>query len=459
LDSYRGELSGLYGITLLTYALAKVFHIESGAIEVGCDGETALFKCFKLDWVIDSSDSGFDLIRAIRQMVTESGIVFKARHIKGHQDDLMEYDSLDRWARLNCDMDVKAKAHCAAIRAENRSPIWKIYKEPWRIWIGGRKICKDVAYQITDHIHGSKARKYWDDKRRFGLPGSSAIDWETVERAMSTSSFRRRQWVTKHTSGFCGTGKMMKLWKQRSSAACPRCGVEPEDVEHVWKCQDRGAKEQWTASLQELSDWLTQQGTCPDTKKLILGRLDAWRNSENPADQGPVPDHIQPALEAQDGIGWRAFLEGCFALDWVGVQQQYFNWQKSRRTGRRWAVALVRKLWDVAWDQWEHRNGVLHARDTASTHQLLSQDTDAAIIREYRKGQGHLPRSYSHLFRQPLLELMASPLPVKRQWVAAVQAAREHFKAARREQLLQEARAARTLRRQQELMAQFFIRR
>ncbi len=23
-------------------------------------------------------------------------------------------------------------------------------------------------------------------------------------------------------------------------------------------------------------------------------------------------------------------------------------------------VALIKKLWDIAWDMWEHRNGVLH---------------------------------------------------------------------------------------------------
>jgi hypothetical protein len=36
---------------------------------------------------------------------------------------------------------------------------------------------------------------------------------------------------------------------------------------------------------------------------------------------------------------------------------------RSHRTGKRWAIALIQKMWDTAWDLWEHRNGVLHEKD------------------------------------------------------------------------------------------------
>jgi hypothetical protein len=31
--------------------------------------------------------------------------------------------------------------------------------------------------------------------------------------------------------------------------------------------------------------------------------------------------------------------------------------------GKRWAIALIQKLWDTAWDLWEQRNGILHEQE------------------------------------------------------------------------------------------------
>jgi hypothetical protein len=45
--SYRSELSGLYGITMGVYALCEFYKIDQGAIEVGCDGITALERGFE----------------------------------------------------------------------------------------------------------------------------------------------------------------------------------------------------------------------------------------------------------------------------------------------------------------------------------------------------------------------------------------------------------------------------
>ena len=45
---------------------------------------------------------------------------------------------------------------------------------------------------------------------------------------------------------------------------------------------------------------------------------------------------------------------------WREIQHNYFVYLGSRRTGARWVSALVTKLWQVAWDQWDDRNGALH---------------------------------------------------------------------------------------------------
>jgi hypothetical protein len=44
----------------------------------------------------------------------------------------------------------------------------------------------------------------------------------------------------------------------------------------------------------------------------------------------------------------------------AGSSTGLLSYSEIPRTGKRWTVALITKLWDIAWDLWEHRNGILH---------------------------------------------------------------------------------------------------
>jgi hypothetical protein len=39
---------------------------------------------------------------------------------------------------------------------------------------------------------------------------------------------------------------------------------------------------------------------------------------------------------------------------------------------KRWVATLIKKLWTVSWDMWEHRNGILH--NTPKTVTELRED-------------------------------------------------------------------------------------
>lgn len=67
-------------------------------------------------------------------------------------------------------------------------------------------------------------------------------------------------------------------------------------------------------------------------------------------------------LTQQNQIGWDHILEGCFAAKWVEHQQQFYASINSKRSGLRWLIAIIKKLWDVAWDLWECWNDAEHKR-------------------------------------------------------------------------------------------------
>jgi hypothetical protein len=176
---------------------------------------------------------------------------------------------------------------------------------------------------------------------------------------MKAAPRSRRHWIVKHASGFCATGKMMKRWKQRDSDFCPRCQA-PEDTTHVWTCKGKDANATWNKSIEELRKWLITQKTLPSLTKVLCNRLTAWRDSTPPTVEPSRFAGVRDTIADQDTIGWQAALEGTIVIGWADTQQRYYEWIGSRKTGKRWVAALIRKMWDVTWNQWEHRNHILH---------------------------------------------------------------------------------------------------
>jgi hypothetical protein len=75
---------------------------------------------------------------------------------------------------------------------------------------------------------------------------------------MRAAPIHCRHWISKHSTGICGTSKMMKRWGKRLTDTCPRC-PEVEDVSHVWTCQAPAATHIWQAAINGLQIWFREQ--------------------------------------------------------------------------------------------------------------------------------------------------------------------------------------------------------
>jgi hypothetical protein len=70
-------------------------------------------------------------------------------------------------------------------------------------------------------------------------------------------------------------------------------------------------------------------------------------------------------------------------------------------------IELIKKLWGVAWDLWEHRNGILHKKETQIQNHLLSQELQQLwehqrrIRLEFKKGH---PTSLAQLLQWPTVK-------------------------------------------------------
>jgi hypothetical protein len=166
--------------------------------------------------------------------------------------------------------------------------------------------------------------------------------------------------------------------------------------------------------------------TDPELIKIIISYLNTWRDRSL---LQPIPaSKYRQLLELQDTIGARQFFEGWLHVEWEQVQAQYYTGTNSKRSGKWWTIALINKLWEVAWDLWDFRNAVCHHQ----VNQSLQADIEIldAKIRELLDTAtitGFLPKD-EHLMSIPITRLLSFPRSHKVEWLEQASLALAHAK-------------------------------
>ena len=163
-------------------------------------------------------------------------------------------------------------------------------------------------------------------------------------------------------------------------------------------------------------------GTLPELRESILYHMEAWRHPgtvhQHQADQNYA------TLDLQGDCGWQSFLEGFVTKDWADSQSSYYCTIQASRTGKRWLIELIKKLWATAWDQWEHRNAVLHEGENLVQLEELDR-LNANITQAYHEYKLFLPTTDQHFFCNPLELILKQGHRVKEAWLKQVTAAKE----------------------------------
>jgi hypothetical protein len=66
-------------------------------------------KAFKLSTTPSIQDASHDILQALHHEIAKSPIKWKGVHIKGHQDDNLQFEKLNRPSQLNVLADHMAK--------------------------------------------------------------------------------------------------------------------------------------------------------------------------------------------------------------------------------------------------------------------------------------------------------------------------------------------------------------
>jgi hypothetical protein len=157
-SAYRSELAGILAtITVLNTLLS--FHKITSTLTLRCDCETGIHKAFDLRHKPTLQDSSYDLLQAIHYELSHTNITWQYMHIKGHMDDTINYNDLDRPSQLNVIVDYIAKAflHNPTVVPNHQ----QVHSPAWSLLIHETPLLTDIDQSLYNLVHTPTAKQYW----------------------------------------------------------------------------------------------------------------------------------------------------------------------------------------------------------------------------------------------------------------------------------------------------------
>lgn len=213
---------------------------------------------------------------------------------------------------------------------------------------------------------------------------------------------------------------MLTRWKRQIDPSCPIFHREIEDATHVWRCQHPSVLEIWTKQWSSMDKWMREYGTEDSARLAIILGLKNWYRGYtcNWRSQRDLSKECRLAAMEQESMGWKNMLEGILCEDWMVIQDKHFWSKGSRKTGDRWAIRLVKHIWDALYVIWTFRNSVVHSNRGSTS--VKSNEINLSIQRQMDIGVEDLaPKDHDFLQVEPQ-SLLSSSFQNRTLWLETV---------------------------------------
>ena len=140
------------------------------------------------------------------------------------------------------------------------------------------------------------------------------------------------------------------------TSKCPFCN-SVEDSMHVQSCLATTPSANRRKVLQSLPKKLDRLKTAPYIKVAILKILaKTWK--EIPVSKyGLDTKSVLKMESAQEEVGLpENIITGKWCFKWQQEQERFFCLMKNKKSPRRWQAAVIKLIWDTAWDFWQFQN-------------------------------------------------------------------------------------------------------
>jgi exonuclease III len=345
----------------------------------------------------------------------------KLQHVRGHQDRTTAYHRLDQMGQLNVDADAKA-GQFQDEHGSYRSHAFLMHHTRAQLLGPQGTITSHFANRIRYLASAPPLRAYLLQKYQWSPENYKSVHWDAHGSAL-TKMNKRCIHFTKLVYDILPTTAQANRY-DHGKRTCPQCPCEVENRDHVLRCPSASAA-QWRIDFEaSILQFFQETQTTPVLTELALSAFEKWFSAteEIILDPQAYPPQVAHLILEQNAIGWRQLFNGRFSREWSKIQDMAYTRApppegQQRRTGDRWQVKFILKLWDE-WDaRWTDRNKALHGHNTATRTQAMRRETQRELENIYRQRPFMEPQVQALLLESPEAHT-TQPVSTTRNWIA-----------------------------------------
>jgi hypothetical protein len=422
-NAYRSEMTGLYAGMCVIHAFCLAHQIKTGTMSISCDNDGALWKTAMEVPRVTYKQKSSDLLRGIHYLKSMIPIKWTFTEVSGHQDDLHDYEDLDRISQLNVQCDTAAKKLLRECIHNNALQPYRLPFQGWRCQIDNVWRSDEVGTAVRDTIGKKKIMNHLIKTGRMSAEQFNLIYWDPIGTTMAASPQLYQLWASKQVTRFCGTGRMMMAMKLWDNDRCPCCKTVEETTYHILTCPDTDMADCFTSGTNDLKEWLQDHDTHPVLQDFLLQYI--RQQDRSTFSQLPeLPTELTTLAKDQDTIGWQNCLEGKLPYSLYLFQELYLDTLDTKRTITGWAAGLVDHILHITHMSWKHRCDVVHARELDGLKTTESNTLQDEIRTQFLLGHHNLQQEDHHLLQTGLEAILSLYGPEKKAWLDTIRVAR-----------------------------------
>ena len=420
--SFRAEAYGL--LLFLVFLIRAVEYTGQHLpkrVKLHTDSKSVLEKVLEMaTWPFYYSNAtmaaDWDVLQAIVFSLSQFDVKPQLIHVKGHQDDDIEYADLSLAAQLNVDADHLAGSfEYQAHQDPSKTPLIRgnavnLHSKNGTISSNYRKnIRKMFSYPIMV--------KYLCERNHWTQTHFDYMDWHSHGISIR-KHYSKKHFVTKYIHDWLPLGKLLQHYKPHYSSKCPACDHMCEDRSHFLRCTNRRS---WHHDLlKDLRYFFTKHPTRPALVDILQDAIRQWLTHDEVIIAG-YPPLYDELIGKQRCVGWEQIFLGRFVEDWKQLQHEFLMTQprrKKKHSGLTWITGVTTIIWKHVHDQWLLRNSQQHGvtAEEREAKLLIHAQLQTEALYDYKDSV--LPRDHS-LFYKDLDEHLSYETTSRglRQWI------------------------------------------
>jgi hypothetical protein len=368
--------------------------------------------------------SEYDLEAAISSSIVDLDQRILQRHVKGHQDDDDDIETVDLpWpAQLNVVCDHLASNHLRTSTLNTivpHNPHCNAY-----VRIRGESVTGQIRKALFDAAGRPRLRQYLIEKHHWSNATFDTVNWAATRGAITGLTIPEHRFVVKLSFHQLPVGFRLRQRESHIPANCPSCDNPVEDDWHWITCQHRAEWRETQHTL--LSNRLSALHTHPGLQLLLLRAFaDVLTTGDCDFFGAQLDPDESRLIESQTSIGWPHLLCGRFSVEWAMIQDQYIDDNEIDRkhfSGLAWTIKVTQHIWRALHSLWKLRNTALHGT-TFTESEATRRTRIEPLVRRIYSQIFRLSPADQVMLRKPLAERLQQPLSLIETWLSLVQPA------------------------------------